>query len=476
MDRAPLVAALATYLQSIPGRLHLPAHKGGRWADAEFHKLFTTHPWELDLTELPGLDDLHAPIGPLREAQELAARAFGAAETLFLVNGSTAGILALILATTGPGETLVLARNCHRAATGGLILSRATPAWVPAEIDARLGLAVGVTPEALEETIRAHPAARAVLLVSPTYQGFAPDLRALAATCHARGLPLLVDEAHGPHFGFHPGFPPPALAAGADACVQSLHKAGGSLTGTALLHLAGDRLDRDRVRLMASLVQTTSPSFPLLASLDAARRRLAVHGRGDLDRALNLAADARSQIRELGLDCPGTEYAGRPGVAGVDPTRLLVHVGARGITGYRAEDHLRQQAGVQVEYADPANLLALVSPGDEARWLEALVAGLAGLPRGIDRVLPLAGLLTAIPRAALSPAEALDLPRERIPLSLAAGRVAAELVCPYPPGLPVLVPGEVIPPGLPETLEALAAAGCRFQGPNPAHQELAVLA
>jgi len=471
--RAPLVAALAAHLARAPGRLHMPAHKGGRWVDDEFGRLFHEHAWELDLTELPGLDDLHWPTGPLREAQDLAREAFGAEETLFLVNGSTSGLLALILATCGPGDTLVLARNCHRAAFAGLVLSGASPAWIRVEVDVRLGIAVGVTPEALATVLEAHPEARAALVVSPTYQGFASDLTSLATVCHARGVPLLVDEAHGPHFSFHPALPLPALRAEADACVQSLHKAGGSLTGTALLHLQGKLLDRDRVRLMASLVQTTSPSFPLLASLDAARRRLATCGREDLDRTLALATITRRRLCELGYHCPGEEYT-FPGVAGVDLTRLLVHVGDRGVTGYRAERHLRA-SGVQVEYSDPVNFLALASPGDDPAWLQSLLHGLCTLPPGTARPIDLGSLWT-LPHVALSPAEAVRLPRKRIPLRRAPGQVAAELVCPYPPGVPVLVPGEVIPAELPSALEALAAVGGRFQGRDPVKEGLDVLA
>jgi len=474
-DRAPLVAALASHLAVSPARLHLPAHKGGRWVDPEFGQLFQARPWALDLTELPGLDDLHSPSGPIAEAQQLAAQAFGAEETLFLVNGSTAGLLALILAAVGPGDVLVLARNCHRAAFGGLVLSGATPAFFPAEVDPLLGLPVAVEPARLEQALAAHPGARAALIVSPTYQGFASDLDALAAACHRRDIPLLVDEAHGPHFRFHPDFPRSAMAAGADAAVQSLHKAGGSLTGSALLHLQGPRLDRDRVRLMARLVQTTSPSYPLLASLDAARRRLATRGREDLGRAATLAQSARKAIQDLGLTCPGGDYAGR-GVVGHDPTRLLVNVAGRAGNGYWAEAHLRQ-AGVQVEYADPANFLALVSPADDPAWLAALVTAMASLPSGEDGGFSaLSALLWGtLPPMALPPAQAVRLAPSWAPLAESAGRICAELVCPYPPGIPVLLPGEVVPPGFPEALATLAALGCRFPGSDLLGRGLAVL-
>jgi lysine decarboxylase len=474
-DRAPLIAALAAQLAAAPARLHLPGHKGGRWVDPEFGELFQTRPWELDLTELPGLDDLHSPSGPIAEAQELAAQAFGAEETLFLVNGSTSGLLALILATVGPGDLLVLARNCHRAAAAGLVLSGATPAFVPAEVDPDLGLPVAVEAARLEQTLSTHPHARAVLVVSPTYQGFASDLPALASVCHRRDIPLLVDEAHGPHFHFHPALPPTALAAGADAAVQSLHKTGGSLTGSALLHLQGPRLDRDRVRLMARLIQTSSPSYPLLASLDAARRRLATRGQADLERAISLARPTRQAIQDLGFPCPGEDYAGR-GVVGYDPTRLLVNVAGRGGDGYAAEAHLRR-AGVQVEYADPSNFLALLSPADDPVWLTGLVQALALLPSGQSGGFSAVSALLwgTLPSSATMPARAVRLPHSRVPLAESTGRTCAELICPYPPGIPVLVPGEVVPATFPEALAALAALGCRFPGSDLLGRGLAVL-
>ncbi len=474
-QRAPLVEALAAHLAASPARLHLPGHKGGRWVDAAFGEMFRAHSWELDLTELPGLDDLHSPSGPIAAAQQLAAQAFGAEETLFLVNGSTAGLLALILAVAGPGDVLVLARNCHRAAFSGLVLSGAVPAYFPAEVDPDLGLPVAVDPAQLERALASHPRPRAALVVSPTYQGFASDLPAMAAICHRRDIPLLVDEAHGPHFGFHPAFPPTAMSSSADAAVQSLHKTGGSLTGSALLHLQGPRLDHDRVRLMARLVQTTSPSYPLLASLDAARRRLSTRGREDLGRAITAARSARHAIDHLGFTCPGEEYAGK-GVVGHDPTRLLVNVASRGSDGYRAEAHLRR-AGLQVEYADAASFLALVAPEDDPAWLKALVQAMGLLPCGRVREggTAASSLWGTVPSSALPPGQAIRLSYSRVPLDESAGRVCAELVCPYPPGIPVLIPGEVVPDDFPAALGALAALGCSFQGSDLLGHGLAVL-
>lgn len=458
----PLFEAMRLYARRQPVPLHVPGHKQGRSVAAEWRRLLGRG-LQLDLTEAPGLDDLHAPEGPIAQAQALAADAFGAAHSYFLVGGSTAGIHAMILSACRPGDTLLVPRHAHRSVFGALVLAGARPAYLQPIIAPGLDLPLGITPAELRRAVVAHPEATAVLLVHPTYAGHVSPLEELCAIAHGAGLMVLVDEAHGAHFGFHPGLPSPALSAGADASVQSLHKLGGSLTQSAILHLgSGGGLDPQRVQEMLRLVQTSSPSYLLMASLDLARRELALNGRAAWERALRMAADARRRLARLhGIACPGANDLGSPVIA-ADPAKLLIEVRGR-CSGFTAAAHLWERHGVAVEMAAPGYLLAVLSPGDRRRDIDRLVRGVADLPAAQAGVCTLGE--APWPEVVLAPRDAFLARKAALPLDQAAGEIAAELVAPYPPGIPVLAPGERITPAVANYLRQAVAAGYHLQGP-----------
>ncbi|MGI6143961.1 MAG: aminotransferase class I/II-fold pyridoxal phosphate-dependent enzyme [bacterium] len=473
---APLVAALAAYRERGLLPFHTPGHKQGRAAPPPLDTLWGPGLWQTDLTEVPGLDDLHAPRGVIKRAQELAARAFGAEETFFLVNGSSAGVIAMIGAVCNPGDEIILPRNCHRSVTAGLVLSGAVPVYLAPPVLPRFGIPLGIRAEDVEDALAKHPRARAVLVVTPSYYGICSDLEPIAAVAHGRGIPLLVDGAHGPHLGFHPALPAGALAAGADMVVHSTHKVLTSLTQSSLLHLKGRRIDRERLVNMLRLVQTSSPSYPLLASLDACRRQMALRGRALLDRLLAIAREVRERTGTL----PGIEVLGPedlPRDFALDPTRLTVGVQGAGFNGPEAAVCLREQ-GVQPEMADPANVVFILTVGDDATTAEGLARALAALSsarrsprenRKVPGTLPL-------PPLRLPPREAVFAPRERVPLARARSRIAGEALIPYPPGIPLLNPGEEITPEVIAAFEELRAAGVEFQGVrDPEGAEIAVL-
>jgi arginine/lysine/ornithine decarboxylase len=397
------------------------------------------------------MDDLHAPEGVIAEAEALAADAFGAASSYFLVGGTTAGLHGLLLAAVQPGEAILVPRNAHRAVLGAIILAGARPVWAPVRFHPELDVATGVDPEAFQRLL---PGVKAALLVHPTYYGMVDPIGELIGMAHAAGVPVLVDEAHGSHFCFHPDLPPDALSLGADGVVQSTHKTGGSLTQSSLCHLGkGERLSGERVREMLRLVQSTSPSYLLMASLDLARRHLALHGQEEWGRTIELARAAARQIDQL----PGLRV-----FPTADPTKLLIGVQSRHLSGFAAAAAL-SEAGVVVETAGHGYVLAVMTPGDSAQAVELLVKALAALPKGTEE-LP-AWVEPPQSEAILLPREAYLGSKELVPLTDAIGRIAAEMIAPYPPGIPVVVPGERITRDLIDYLELARAMGAHFQGP-----------
>lgn len=466
--RAPLLAALEAYAEQNPARFHVPGHKGGRWVDEAWRSVAAGMlPW--DLTEVPGLDDLFAPDGPIAEAQALAAALAGAAASFFLVGGTTAGIEALMLATAA-GRQVLVPRNAHRSVLSGLILADSDPVWIPAAHDPELGISLTLSPADVAAACRQHPTAAALWVTCPTYEGLAQPLRPLA---EAAGLPLIVDEAHGAHFPFAASMPTPALRQGAMAVVQSLHKTGGSATQSSLLHLAAGFPAQNALRDCLRLVQSSSPSYWLMASLDAARRNLGLRGAADWAQAVALAEAARAALGQLpGIVCPDMAWAEERGCK-LDPTRLLIDVGHRGLTGHQGANLLRQH-GVGVELAGYRHVLAIVTPGDDQASIQALIQAVAALPAGRAKLPPVPAF-PALPQVACRPRQAFFAPREYIPLAAAPGRVAAEWVAPYPPGIPIIVPGEIWTHDAAHYLTMVRAHGWHVQGGQDDAAYVAVL-
>ncbi|WP_313930089.1 aminotransferase class I/II-fold pyridoxal phosphate-dependent enzyme [Trichocoleus sp. FACHB-262] len=462
--QTPLLDALRHCAQRPNTPFYAPGHKRGQGVPSQLSDLLGTEVFRADLPELVELDNLFAPQGPIQAAQELAAQAFGAEQTWFLANGSTSGVIAAILATCNPGDRIILPRNVHQSAISGLILSGAIPVFVEPEYDPVLDLVHSITPASVAAALTQYPDAKAVLMVYPTYYGVCGDVQAIAQLAHAQGIPLLVDEAHGPHFAFHPELPTAALTAGADLAVQSIHKVLSAMTQAAMLHVQGERVDRDRLTKALQLVQSTSPSYLLLTSLDAARQQMATQGQALMTQTLQLADLARTQISQIpGLQVLQPEQAGSPGFATLDRTRLTVTVSDLGLTGFEADEILNEEFGVTAELPSLQHLTFIISLGNTEADIQQLVMALKSLTEG-HHGSPPSNLVGAngrlpLPNVVLSPRDAWFAPTETVAIAQAVNRVSAELVCPYPPGIPVLVPGEAIAPEAINYLQQVLAAG-----------------
>lgn len=465
--RAPLFEALKRHVAREYAGFHFPAHSGGRGLRGlgQVGDLL-----RLDLTELPGLDDLHAPAGPIARAQELAAALYGADQTFFLVNGSTAGIQALLLAATAPGEKVLLPRNVHRSVIGGLVLSGADPVYVPSPFNHDFGLHLPPRAVDVQAAFSVNPELRAVLWTHPDYYGLAALGPEVAVAVREAGLPLLVDEAHGAHLPFHSDMPAPALRLGAVAVVQSMHKMGGALTQASLLHLRGGAPAPERVRRALALLQTSSPSYLLMASLDLARRQLALAGPRLLERAMELAYRLRRGLAVLnGLEVLGAEA----GTA--DPTKVVVSTLGLGLNGYRAAALLQREYRIQVEMAGCGHVLLVVGLGTRAPDIARVLRAFRDLAQkhrgeGWSAAEPAIKLLAAgapLPEKVMTPRESWLQPSRAVPLVRAAGLVAAETVCLSPPGVPVVFPGEMLTPEVLEYTGALKALGLPVQAADP---------
>ncbi|MEM6611818.1 MAG: aminotransferase class I/II-fold pyridoxal phosphate-dependent enzyme [Cyanobacteria bacterium P01_C01_bin.72] len=471
----PLLDALHQSAQREHAAFYAPGHKQGRGVSQNIKRLLGDRLFSADLPELPELDNLFAPEGAISAAQKLAAQTFGASQTWFLINGSSCGIVAAILATCGAGEKIILPRNIHQSAIAGLILAAAIPIFIDPEYDPAIGLAYNVTPEAVGVALREHPDSKAVMMLHPTYQGICSDLRAIAEITHSYDIPLLVDEAHGAHFSFHSDLPPSALSVGADLTVQSTHKTLSSLTQSSMLHIQGNRVSIPKISRALQLVQSTSPNYLLLASLDAARQQMAAEGYKLMNQAIAISNTAKTEIAKIPrlavLDLemqPGAEY--------LDPTRLTIDVSQLGITGFEADAILHEQYGVTCELPLLQHLTFIISLGNSAADIEQLIhacKSLAQLTQSTSKLSPPASIplfpysssLISHPLK-VSPRVAYFTPTETVPLNEAGDRLCGELICPYPPGIPLLMPGEIITVEAIKYLKQLVVAGGTITGCN----------
>ena len=452
--QTPIFSALQAWVDKSHAPFYTPGHKGGVGINPLLQAAWGRAVFGWDLAELPGLDNLACPTDIIQTAQELAAAAFGAQQTWFLVNGSTAGVIAAILATCGEGEKIILPRNIHSSAIAGMIHAGAIPIFINPEYDPILDLAHSITPESVKFALEQHPDSKAVMLVYPTYYGACADLSAIAKIVHSYNIPLLVDEAHGAHFGFHPDLPPSALAAGADLAVQSTHKLLGSLTQSAMLHVKSDLIDRNRISQSLRLIQSTSPSYLLLASLDLARQQIALNGTELMTKTIELAQIAREKISQI----PRLSVIELPqpisGFRYLDQTRLSVTVTGLNMTGFAADEILSDELGVTAELPSLKHLTFIISIGNTHADIDKLVTAFTELaqnhhrnePLDLPIVNPPNGRLTQI---VITPRKAVRSHSIRVSIDEAIGKISAESICPYPPGIPVLIPGEII------TIEAI---------------------
>jgi lysine decarboxylase len=472
-QETPYLDALCAYAQRNPARLHVPGHKGGQGADAGLLQAIGTQALRLDIPPLIDGIDIGARPTPFERAQDLAAQAWGAKRAWFLINGASQGNLAAGLALAHGGNEVVVQRNAHASTIDALVLSGMRPTFALPEVDAALGIAHCITAETLDATLEATPGAVAAWIVSPTYFGAVADVRALAKIAHGRGVPLIVDEAWGAHLAFHEELPEHALAAGADLVISSTHKIVGSLTQSAILHLghsADALIDQDTVDRAVTLTESTSPSALLSASLDAARRQAAVHGRELLERTMATLAKTRTQVRAIdGLDVLDDRLAGRPGVFAYDPLRLVVDVRRVAATGYELAPLLRESDDINLELFAQNMLVAVFGMGE--RTLDEASRLVHGLHSAIERVgLRPSGAFEsfAAPPAwgelVMTPREAYLAPQEVVPVARAVGRISAETLATYPPGVPNVLPGERLPAQTLEYVQRTLEVGGSVRG------------
>ncbi|MGB3650665.1 MAG: aminotransferase class I/II-fold pyridoxal phosphate-dependent enzyme, partial [Rivularia sp. (in: cyanobacteria)] len=511
-NQTPLLDAIISSAKRPHAPFYTPGHKQGKGISPKLTDYFGKAVFSADLTELTELDCLFAPDGVIQQAQQLAAEAFGSSQTWFLINGSTCGIEAAILATCSDRDKIILPRNVHSSVISGLILSGAIPIFINPEYDATLDIAHSITVKSLETALQQHPDAKAVMIVYPTYYGVCGDIKAIAKLTHEYNIPLLIDEAHGAHFAFHPELPISALNAGADLTVQSIHKTLGAMTQASMLHVQSNRININRINKALQLTQSTSPSYILLASLDAARQQIALHGKELLTRTLQLASEARKQISQIpGLsvfslssnwflasgweppearlcltkvdkrqslsECVPSLQAGNEGKEGkvfkhsnLDKTRLTVNVSELGITGFEAEEILDEKFNVTPEFASLQHLTFIISLGNTADDIEQLVKAFTTLAKyrkpllanekGLEsRISSIYHNQEAEPGNQISPRQAFFAATETLPIKETINRTCAEIVCPYPPGIPVLMPGEIITSAVVEYLQNIQKMG-----------------
>lgn len=474
--RTPLFDAMVTLAESRKLSFHTPGHKSGKGITTRFRKFVGPKIFSIDLTTLDEVDSLHKPRGVIKEAQELAARAYGAERSFFLVNGTTGGNHAMILAACNPGDSILVARNAHKSTLAGIIMSDARPIFFCPQIDRDLRLTRNVTFEETRAAIEAHPEARVLFLTSPNYFGICADLERIIPFAHERGLMVLVDEAHGPHLRFHPGLPPSAVELGADLVVQSTHKIIGGMTQASMLHARSGRIDFAMLRNVLRFVQTTSPSYILMASLDLARMQMATEGEKLLEKAIRLAQEARTRINRIpGLNCFTEKDVGQ-----FDVTKLTIGVSELGYTGFQVSQILNSAHGIQVEMADPDHVLVIVSIGDRRDDLLRLVEALKEIAQK-----PAAEPRTAsdsTTRLEFDQHEALMTPRQAFfadhhytPLASAADQISSEIVTVYPPGIPVLVPGERITKAIIDYLQRMLKIGATVDGLDETNQLIGVV-
>jgi arginine decarboxylase len=468
-SQTPIVDALQAWVNKSHAPFYTPGHKRGMGMNPLLKQPWGAEVFGWDLPELPGLDNLHAPDGAIESAQSLAASAFGAQQTWFLVNGSTAGVIAAILATCGDGDKIILPRNIHSSAISGVIHAGALPIFVDPVYDRALDITHSITPAAVKLALERHPDAKAVMLVYPTYYGAGGDIDAIVEIVHSYDLPLLVDEAHGAHFGFHSDLPPSALSLGADLSVQSTHKLLGSLTQSAMLHVNGNRIDRDRVSRVLRSIQTTSPSYLLLASLDAARQQMALHGQELMSQTIELANIARAKIAQIeGLTVVELDST-TPGCRYFDPTRLTVTVTGLNLTGFAADEILTDKFGVVAELPSLRHLTFIISLGNTRADIDRLAIAFNELAINhrqtctleLPEIVPPDGILTTM---AMTPRQADRSLHLQVSIDDAIGKISAESICPYPPGIPTIVPGEIITTAALDYLRQVLDAGGEIAG------------
>jgi arginine/lysine/ornithine decarboxylase len=449
--RTPLWDAVKHHMSANYSPFHTPGHKGGKGVKPDLLETLGEEVFRADLSELPGLDDLHHPLGPIGEAQKRAAECFGAGETFFLVNGVSVGLQAALLGILKPGQKLLVPRNMHRSIWGAMVLAGCRPVYLQPEWSREWGFFLGIEPAALAKTLAEVPDLKALVVLHPSYEGLVSDLPELVRVAKKAGLTVIADEAHGGHFRFHPAMPISALEAGADIAVQGAHKTIGALTQAAMLHCRNG-FSGEKIRAALGLLQSTSPSYLLMSSLDAARANWETDGNRQLNILLQQVIKIRRNLASLpGLECLGLEIIDMHGVAGMDLTKIVLSGRILGWSGFELAEKLRKEFAIQPEMAMPQYILLLLTIGDRQQAIDGLEAAITRIfqQNFFDRNKKRQAFTGQVPvwprpEVQFTPREAFFAKKVRVSLASALGRPAGELVAPYPPGIPLLCSGELI--------------------------------
>ncbi len=448
---------------------HVPGHKNGKVYE-KYYSDFVKDIGKIDITEIPGSDNFYAPQGIIKHAQERASRIYGSEKTFFLVNGTTCGIYSMIMAATKPGDKIIIPRDCHKSVYNGLILGDLTPIYIKPEVSTSKYMSMGITPESIEKALKDNPEAKAVVITYPNYYGMCSDIKEIARIVHNNNKVLLVDEAHGAHLGLSDKLPISALEAGADIVVQSTHKTLPSFTQSSMLHVNSHRVDIERLKFMLALTQSSSPSYILMTSLDIAMTIVEDEGKFLMDKLLNNIDGFRKECEKLkGLEILSHNIIGQYGIRDIDSTKLTISMLDIGINGTTLDELLRTKYNIQIEMANIHNVLLVSSIGNDKGDFQRLSKALNSIyhdRRIAHRKNELPEYSFMVPELKLLPKEAINREREYIPFVESKGRISGEFIIPYPPGIPLIAPGEIITEEIIEYVELLKSMELNIIGTN----------
>ncbi len=467
-NKVPIFDTLLGHAKRNVTSFHTPGHKNGKGIDPVLKEVTGDGLYKFDVTVFDEVDSLHDPVGPIKKAEELMAQAYGVKHSLFLVNGTSVGNIAMFLSACDPGDSIIVSRSSHKSIMGGIILSGVWPIWLQPTIDQNLDIIFNSTYEEIKQALEMYPEARAVFLTSPTYNGVATEVKKIADLCHRKGKILLVDEAHGPHLKFNDKLPMSAVDAGADLCVQSTHKILSALSQGSVLHHNSKLVDINRVKKIVSMLQTTSPQYLTLASIDLARRQAVLHGKEMFDKVIEAAEWARKEINEK---IPNMRCLTKADIKDrnfdLDLTKLTINVTKTGLSGYEVDEILAKKYNIQVDCSDTFNLIAIMGIGSDMDDVQKLVSALKEISKkykGTQKnwILKIPSLATEM---VMTPREVfLSQDIKKIPLAKSVGHVSAQVLTPYPPGIPVVIPGERISKEICDYLVEMASKGIRISG------------
>lgn len=461
---APVLEAMQQHLQNRVVPFDVPGHKGGR-GNAELTDFLGKQCLKADVNSMKPLDNLCHPVSVIKEAEELAAEAFGAKNAFFMVSGTTGSVQAMIMSACKAGEKLIMPRNVHRSAINALVVNGSVPVYVNPGNNKRLGIPLGMSVSDVQHAIDENPDAKAILVNNPTYYGICSDLKSIVELAHRHNMLVLVDEAHGTHFYFGESMPVSGMAARADMAAVSMHKTGGSLTQSSIL-LCGENINADYVRQVINLTQTTSGSYLLISSLDIARKNLALNGKEIYRKAAAFADYARNEINRLGgYYAFGEELIDGKAFFDFDRTKLSVHTRDIGLAGIEVYDILRDEYNIQIEFGDIGNILAIISAGDRALEIERLISSMSEIKRLYAK--NKAGMFDheyINPEVVMPPQAAFYSKKASIPINESSGKICGEFVMCYPPGIPILAPGEKITDEIIRYINYAKEKGCFMTG------------